>query len=177
MLKEVLKKDTDQEKDKDIIWVSKSEMKRDAESLKYFGAELVSIGTKMLDKLPLDDDLRSAVEFAKGIKKEGRRRQLQLIGKMLRKNYELELIKTALHKLKKQNKQDNPIVHKLEHIRDSLINEGDSAIASALLIYPQLDRQKMRTLIRNFKKEKTTNKISKSSRQIFQYLCQLSEDK
>ena len=37
-----------------------------------------------LEKIPLDDDLRAAVELAQRIKKEGRRRQLQLIGKMLR---------------------------------------------------------------------------------------------
>ncbi|ECN0786746.1 DUF615 domain-containing protein, partial [Salmonella enterica subsp. enterica serovar Virchow] len=70
--------------DDEIIWVSKSEIKRDAEELKRLGAELVDLGKNALDKIPLDADLRDAIELAQRIKMEGRRRQLQLIGKMLR---------------------------------------------------------------------------------------------
>lgn len=70
--------------DDEIIWVSKSEIKRDAEELKRLGAEIVDLGKNALDKIPLDADLRAAIELAQRIKMEGRRRQLQLIGKMLR---------------------------------------------------------------------------------------------
>ncbi|HDS1293531.1 TPA: DUF615 domain-containing protein, partial [Pluralibacter gergoviae] len=72
------------DEDDEIIWVSKSEIKRDAEELKQLGAELVDLGKNALDRIPLDDDLRAAIELAQRIKKEGRRRQLQLIGKLLR---------------------------------------------------------------------------------------------
>lgn len=41
-------------------WVSKSEIKRDAEELKRLGA--VMIWGKTLDKIPLDADLRAAIE-------------------------------------------------------------------------------------------------------------------
>ncbi|WP_146741701.1 ribosome biogenesis factor YjgA, partial [Lonsdalea populi] len=76
---------TSQEEDDDeIIWVSKSEIKRDAEALKDLGAELVALGKNALERIPLDEELLAAVELAQRIKKEGRRRQLQLIGKMLR---------------------------------------------------------------------------------------------
>jgi ribosome-associated protein len=70
-----------EDEDDEIIWVSKSEIKRDAEELKRLGAELVDLGKNALDKIPLDQDLRDAIELAQRIKKEGRRRQLQLIGK------------------------------------------------------------------------------------------------
>ena len=45
------------DEDDEIIWVSKSEIKRDAEALKDLGAELVDLGKNSLDKLPLDDTL------------------------------------------------------------------------------------------------------------------------
>ncbi|TPC95485.1 DUF615 domain-containing protein, partial [Escherichia coli] len=38
------------------------------------------------------------------------------------------------------------------------------------------DRQQLRTLIRNAKKEKEGNKPPKSARQIFQYLRELAEN-
>ena len=59
------------EEDDEIIWVSKSEIKRDAEALKDLGAEMVDLGKNSLDKLPLDEDLRAAIDLAQKIKKEG----------------------------------------------------------------------------------------------------------
>ena len=66
-----------EDEDDEIIWVSKSEIKRDAEELKRLGAEIVDLGKNALDKIPLDADLRAAIELAQRIKMEGRRRQLQ----------------------------------------------------------------------------------------------------
>lgn len=54
----------------EIIWVSKSEIKRDAEALKDLGAELVDLGKNALERMPLDEDLRTAIELAQKIKKE-----------------------------------------------------------------------------------------------------------
>ncbi|MDN5970656.1 MAG: ribosome-associated protein [Enterobacterales bacterium] len=174
-LDEVPENDIDKDEDDEIIWVSKSEIKRDAEALKDLGAELVDLGKNALDKIPLDADLRAAVELAQRIKKEGRRRQLQLIGKMLRQR-DPEPIQTALDKLNNRHNQQVALFHKLEQIRDRLIDEGDDVIAVVLDLYPQADRQQLRSLIRNAKKEKATNKPPKSARQIFQYLRELSEE-
>ena len=174
-LDEVPENDIDKDEDDEIIWVSKSEIKRDAEALKDLGAELVDLGKNALDKIPLDADLRAAVELAQRIKKEGRRRQLQLIGKMLRQR-DPEPIQIALDKLKNRHNQQVALFHKLEQIRDRLIDEGDDAISLVLELYPQADRQQLRSLIRNAKKEKATNKPPKSARQIFQYLRELSEE-
>lgn len=43
-----------EDEDDEIIWVSKSEIKRDAEELKQLGAEMVELGKNALDKIPLD---------------------------------------------------------------------------------------------------------------------------
>ncbi|WP_224652917.1 ribosome biogenesis factor YjgA [Pectobacterium versatile] len=166
--------DNQDDEDDEIIWVSKSEIKRDAEALKDLGAELVELGKNALEKIPLDDDLRAAVELAQRIKKEGRRRQLQLIGKMLRAR-DPEPIQTALDKLNNRHNQQVALFHKLEQLRDRLIEEGDDVVPDILALYPHADRQQLRSLVRNAQKEKATNKPPKSARQIFQYLRELAE--
>ncbi|HDL8112773.1 TPA: ribosome-associated protein [Yersinia enterocolitica] len=160
--------------DDEIIWVSKSEIKRDAEALKDLGTELVELGKNALEKIPLDEDLLAAVELAQKIKKEGRRRQIQLIGKMLRAR-DVEPIQTALDKLKNRHNQQVSLFHKLETLRDRLVEEGDDVIPTVLELYPEADRQQLRSLVRNAQKEKAANKPPKSYRQIFQYLRKLAE--
>lgn len=162
------------EDEEEIIWVSKSEIKRDAEELKRLGAELTELGKNSLDKIPLDDDLRAAIELAQKIKKEGRRRQMQLIGKMLRSRDE-EPIRLALDKLKNRHNQQVALFHKLEALRDRLVEQGDEAVPEVLNLYPDADRQQLRSMIRNAQKEKADNKPPKAYRQIFQYLRELAE--
>ncbi|CNI51888.1 ribosome biogenesis factor YjgA [Yersinia vastinensis] len=164
----------DKNDDDEIIWVSKSEIKRDAEALKDLGTELVELGKNALEKIPLDEDLLAAIELAQKIKKEGRRRQIQLIGKMLRAR-DVEPIQTALDKLKNRHNQQVSLFHKLETLRDRLVEEGDDAIPTVLELYPDADRQQLRSLVRNAQKEKAANKPPKSFRQIFQYLRELAE--
>ncbi|PKH23147.1 hypothetical protein CIG19_11005 [Enterobacterales bacterium CwR94] len=167
--------DNQEEEDEEIIWVSKSEIKRDAEELKRLGTEMIELGKNSLDRLPLDEELRAAIELAQKIKKEGRRRQVQLIGKMLRQR-DVDPIRQALDKLKNRHNQQVALFHKLEQLRDRLIEQGDDALPDILALYPQADRQQLRAMIRNAQKEKAGNKTPKASRQIFQYLRELAEE-
>ncbi|MCD1124913.1 ribosome-associated protein [Jinshanibacter sp. LJY008] len=164
----------EEQEDDEIIWVSKSEIKRDAEALKDLGTELVKLGKNALERIPLDEDLRAAINLAQRIKKEGYRRQIQLIGKMLRSR-DVEPIQTALDKLKNRHNQQVSLFHKLENLRDRLIDHGDDAISEVLALYPQGDRQQLRSLVRAAQKERAGNKPPKSSRLIFQYLKELAE--
>lgn len=166
--------DNQEQEDDEIIWVSKSEIKRDAEALKRLGAELADLGKNALDKIPLDEELRTAIELAQRIKMEGRRRQMQLIGKILRSR-DVEPIRQALDKLKNRHNQQVSLFHKLEQLRDRLVAEGDDALPEVLKLWPEADRQQLRALIRNARKEKDANKSPKAARQIFQYLRELAE--
>ncbi|NUF27401.1 ribosome-associated protein [Gilliamella bombicola] len=158
--------------DEEIIYVSKSEIKRDAEALKKLGIELVNLSKNELEKIPLDEDLIYAIELAQKIKKEGYRRQIQYIGKLLRSR-DIEPISQALDKLKNRHNQQIALFHKLEKLRDDLITTGDAE--TIMDLYPTADRQQLRTLARLAKKEQEANKPVKSARQIFQYLKELSD--
>ena len=164
--------DWEDENQEEIIWVSKSEIKRDAEQLKKLGAKLVELTQTNLEKIPLDEILLDAVELAQRLQKEAKRRQLQYIGKLLR-NIDVEPIQEALDKLENKHNQQQVILHKLELLRDELIAKGDDALAGLLNSYPQADRQHLRNLIRSAQKEKEQNKPPKAYREIFQYLKEL----
>ncbi|TSJ90292.1 ribosome-associated protein [Gilliamella apicola] len=160
------------QEDDEIIYVSKSEIKRDAEVLKKLGVELVNLSKNEISKIPLDEDLLYAIELAQKIKKEGYRRQIQYIGKLLR-NRDIEPITHALDKLKNRHNQQVAMLHRLEKLRDELIETGDAE--SIMDLFSSADRQQLRTLARLAKKELAANKPPKTARQIFQYLKELSE--
>lgn len=161
------------EEQEEIIWVSKSEIKRDAEELKKLGAKLVDLTKTNLEKIPLADNLLEAVQLAQRLQKESRRRQLQYIGKLLR-NTEVEPIQEALDKLENKHNQQQALLHKLELQRDQLIEQGDVGMQSLLQDYPQLDRQHLRNLIRSAQKEREQNKTPKAYRELFQYLKEIA---
>ena len=164
--------DWQDEEQEEIIWVSKSEIKRDAEALKKLGEKLVDLTKAKLDKIPLEDALLEAVNLAQRLQKEARRRQLQYIGKLLR-GMDVEPIQAALEKLENKHQQQQAMLHKLELLRDELVAKGADALTDFLTNYPQADRQHLRNLIRTASKEKEQNKPAKAYREIFQYLKEI----
>ena len=161
--------DWEDEDQEEIIWVSKSEIKRDAEDLKQLGEKLVNLTKANLTKVPLDDSLKDAIELAQRLQKEARRRQLQYIGKLLR-SIDAEPIREALEKIENKHNQQQAMLHKLEILRDELISKGDAALTDLLNEHPSADRQHLRNLIRAAQKEKEQNKPSKAYREIYQIL-------
>ncbi|MFC1079221.1 ribosome biogenesis factor YjgA [Pasteurella multocida] len=157
-----------EQEEEEIIWVSKSEIKRDAEALKKLGEKLVDLTKTKLEKIPLEEKLLEAIELAQRLQKEARRRQLQYIGKLLR-NIDVEPIQDALEKLENKHQQQQAMLHKLEMLRDTLIDNPE-AITQFLEQYPDADRQHLRNLVRAAQKEKAQNKPPKAYREIFQYL-------
>ena len=161
--------DWEDEDQEEIIWVSKSEIKRDAEDLKQLGEKLVNLTKANLTKVPLDDSLKDAIELAQRLQKEARRRQLQYIGKLLR-SIDAEPIREALDKIENKHNQQQAMLHKLEILRDELVAKGDVALTDLLNEHPSADRQQLRNLIRAAQKEKEQNKPSKAYREIYQIL-------
>lgn len=95
------------------IYTSKSEIKRAAEVLKYLGVALVNLNKNALERAPLDEELRTAIELAQRIKKEGRRRQLQLIGKILRAR-DIQTIRAILVNLRNYDSRKILLFYKIK---------------------------------------------------------------
>lgn len=150
---------------------SKTQLKKESEALQKLGEELVNLTEAWLAKLPLDEELAEAIQIARKInrKKDGFRRQLQFIGKLMR-NRETASLAAALAKLKAPQQQATQAFHLVEQSRDAILQQGDPAIQQLLQQYPDLDRQKLRQLSRQANKEKQQNKPPKAARELFKYL-------
>lgn len=163
------------EPEEEIIWVSKTEMKTDMEALQKLGEELVTLKPSVLEKFPLSEDLALAIKDAQRFKNEAKRRQLQYIGKIMR-NIDPEPIQAALDKVRNKHSQATAELHKLEQLRDRIVEEGDAAISEVMEMYPEADRQRLRQLARQANKEKKANKPAKAFREIFQIMKELKQD-
>lgn len=162
------------EEEEEIIWVSKTEMKEDMSALQALGEELVGLKPSSLDKFPISDDLRQAIDNAQRFKNEAKRRQLQYIGKLMRQ-IDPAPIQAELDKLRNKHSQATAELHKLEQMRDRIVTDVDPAIENVMELYPDADRQRLRQLARQAQKEKASNKPPKASREIFQILKELKE--
>ena len=163
------------EEEEEIIWVSKTEMKRDMEEFQKLGEELASLKPSVLEKFPLSEDLAEAIKDAQRFKNEARRRQLQYIGKLMRFE-DPEPLQAALDKVRNKHSQATAALHKLEQLRDRVVEEGYDAIADVVDLYPQADRQHLRQLARQAAKEKKAGKPAKAFREIFQVLKELNDE-
>jgi ribosome-associated protein len=154
---------------------SKSQLKREMTALQKLGAELIAEPRERVKRVPMPEDVRDAILECQQIKDhEGRRRQLQYVGKKMRtlEPHELEAIQKTLDSWKGQSKADTAAMHALEKRRDKLL-ANDGALTELKEQYPEVDVQVLRTLIRNARKEQAENKPPKAYREIFQILKQL----
>ncbi|MDB5992584.1 MAG: hypothetical protein JWQ10_3987 [Herbaspirillum sp.] len=154
---------------------SKSQLKREMTALQKLGAELVAEARERVKRVPMPEDVRDAILECQQIKDhEGRRRQMQYVGKKMRTLNEDELaaIQRTLDSWRGLSKADTAAMHALERRRDKLLKD-DNALPALLEQHPDLNIQHLRTLIRNARKEQAENKPPKAYREIFQILKEL----
>jgi len=162
--------DYDKKPDDDIEYVSRSAMKREVEALQKIGVDLIELPEKQLAKFTFPEELDDAITLARRLKsREGKRRQLQFIGKLMRK-VDMEPIQAVMNEIQNQSRNFRQHFHKLEEWRDRMIGEGDDALNEFLSEHPNADRQHLRQLIRQAKKELSQQKPAAASKKIFQYL-------
>lgn len=155
----------------DDDFISKTELKRQAKEHQKLGETIVGLTDAHVATVPMDEELADAVAVARIVnkKKDGYRRQLQFIGKLLRQRDTAD-IEEALAKIAHQHQASNAAFHKLELAREAVIEEGDPAIQRLIEEYPDFDRQKLRQLSRQVKKEREKNGPPKAFRELFQYI-------
>lgn len=150
---------------------SKSELKRESEKQQALGEALIALKPTELAKVPLDEELADAIELAHRLqgKREALRRQRQFLGRLMRSR-DLEPIEQALAQIRSQHAAGNARLHRLEQWRERLLAGGDDAINALLAEHPLLDRQKLRQLVRQARKEQEAAKPLVAFRELFQYL-------
>lgn len=156
-------------------WISRSQIKREAEALQKLGEKMVDLRPDQIEKLPIGDTLKAAVYEARRLSARGAlRRQMQYIGKLMR-NEDGEAIQAALDRFDVTKEAHNQVFHKLEKWRDRLISGEKDMLDMLLQTYPATDIQYVRQLVRNAQKETSQNKPPSAARKLFKYLRELEE--
>jgi ribosome-associated protein len=160
----------------ETLEISKSQRKRDANELLDLAKNLISMPESRLKGLPLDEDLRAEVEFARSIRARGaRKRQLMTVGKMLRRR-DNDLLLDAVNNVDQKNRQMNARFHYIETWRDRLIEGNDQDLSKILELNPAANAQTLRQLIRNAKKETGLSKPPVASRKLFKLLREIDAE-
>jgi len=134
---------------------SKTDLKRQSTELQKLGEDLLTLRSELLNGLGLPDKLVEAIEEARRITNfEGKRRQMQFVGKLMRL-LEPELQQAARDALQEQHSgsaRQTLALHEAEQWRELLLLD-DQAIGKWMDQHPETDAQQLRALVRQARKD------------------------
>ena len=149
--------------------LSKTRKKAQMHALQKLGAQLVELSKESLASMALPETLLEAIRAAQRITAhEGRRRQMQYIGRLMR-DIDPAPIQERLDAWRGQSRSEVARQHGMERLRDRLIAE-DTALTEFAQKHPGVDLQALRNLIRNARKESAEGRPPKSYREIFKVI-------
>ena len=168
--------------------ISKTDLKQKSNELQKLGEDLLGLRTDLMQQLltlgHLPDLLHEAVLSAKKITDfEGKRRQMQYVGKLMRKldSTQVEAIRDALNVQHNGSAEETQLLHLAEAWRERLLKD-DSAMEEWQNTSPGSDSQQLRALLRQARKDGLPDKAAVSQgllprqgrayRDIFQILRQ-----
>ena len=133
---------------------SRTDLKRESTELQKLGEALLTLRIDLLERLELTDKFKDAIADAKRINFEGKRRQMQYIGKLMRllEPQVVETVRAAMDEQANGSNADKLLLHQAETWRDRLIDDEDAA-AQWINLNPSTDVQQLRALIRQARKD------------------------
>jgi ribosome-associated protein len=134
---------------------SKTDLKRESTELQKLGEALLTLRTDLMARLALPEKLLDGLAEAKRITNfEGKRRQMQFIGKQMRllEPEVVDTIRTTLEEQHKGSAEENLALHLAEQWRDRLIAD-EEAMHEWMQQHPDTDTQQLRALIRQARKD------------------------
>lgn len=153
---------------------SKTQRKRDMADLRELGERLASLPEHDIREVA-DEQLReAALEYRRINKGNAKKRQLQYIGKLLRRT-DVNKIRALIERKDASKLAHKTAFHQLERWRTLLLEDfvlGVDAVAST---YPNVDRQQLRSLTRQVAREVASGSSEKRHyRRLFQFLRDLA---
>lgn len=135
--------------------ISKSDLKRESTELQKLGESLLTLRSDLFESLQLPDKLVDALHEAGRITNfEGKRRQMQYVGKLMRGLDETQqaAVRSALDEQQRGSARETLALHEAERWRDTLIAD-DEALSQWLARFPDTDAQQLRSLVRQARKD------------------------
>lgn len=151
---------------------SKTRRKKAMHELQDLGEALAALPAHQLATLEMPESLREAIlEYHRTRSHEGRRRQMQYIGKLMR-GVDSQPLREAVAALQLGRARDTLTLHQTERWRDELIADDD-ALTHWMAEHPDCDVQPLRALIRAARKDAAASPEQRSGRayrELFQFL-------
>ena len=151
---------------------SKTRLKQTSHELQELGEAVVALPDGRLDGLAIAEELLDAIrQFKKTKTFEGRRRQMQYIGKLMRK-HDVEPIRQAVSDMQFGRAKDSLALHQAERWRAELLADDDAA-TRWIGDHPDTDVQQLRSLIRAARKDQALvleKRSGRAFRELFQFI-------
>jgi ribosome-associated protein len=151
---------------------SKTALKRQAHEQQALGEALAGLPEARLDAIEMPEALRDALhEYQRTRSHEGRRRQRQHIGKLMRQA-DIAPLQEAVAEAQLGRAHDALALHRAEHWRVELVAD-DEALTRWVAQHPATDAQQLRALVRNARKEAALpaeQRHGRAWRELFQFL-------
>jgi len=153
---------------------SKTRRKQAMHELQQLGETLVALDPPRLAALELPERLAEAIALARRITKhEGRRRQIQFIGRLMR-DVDPAPIRAALSSIAAVSHEDRARFAAAEQWRDRLLAE-DAALAEFVVVHPGVDREELARMIRDARAERTGGRPPHRFRALFRLVARTLE--
>ena len=157
---------------------SKTRLKQASHALQDLGEAVVALPDARLDGLAIAEQLLDAIRTYKKTRTfEGKRRQMQYIGKLMRV-HDVEPIRQAVTDMQLGRAKDSLALHEAERWRAELIAD-DEAATRWITEHPQGDVQQLRSLIRAARKDAALvpeKRSGRAYRELFQFIKQQPQD-
>ncbi len=151
---------------------SKTRLKQASHELQDLGEAVVALPDARLDGLAISETLLDAIrQYKKTKTHEGRRRQMQYIGKLMR-NQDVAPIRQAVTDMQLGRAKDSLALHQAERWRAELLADDDAA-TRWISAHPETDVQQLRSLIRAARKDAALLPERRSGhafRELFQFI-------
>ena len=137
---------------------TRTALKKESDALQDLGEALLGLRPKLLERLQLPEKLVDALAEQKRLTNfEAKRRQMQFIGKLMRKldESQVEAAKAALEEQRTGVSREQTHILVAEQWRDRLI-VSDDHLGVWLDQFPATDVQQLRTLMRQVRKDDAT---------------------
>jgi ribosome-associated protein len=155
---------------------SKTQRKKQVTALQELGVELAKLREEQLAAIELPDRLRDAVLDARRISSfEGRRRQMQYIGKIMR-TVDAAPIRAALDALQAGPRRETALHKRAEAWRERLLAD-EAALAEFASKHPRADSHQLQALLSAALRERETGQPPRVFRELYQTLRALLEER
>lgn len=163
----------------EFLGPSRGEERRAALAVLELANRMVEQPMARLMQMPVSDDMLAHIAAAQNIGAQiARKRQIQYVAKQMRKETTetLDSWRALLDFDKADVRREIAEAHRIEALRDKLVDGDTGALTRLLGQFPQADSQHIRQLIRNAQFEKTKNKPPHAYRELFRVLRELHRE-